>query len=185
MRSFLRLLFAAILVVAATVACASSDPHRRVATISGSGTSSTGQTAAGPQGQDEFTRCMKDNGAEPQQVQVDGGSGTVQHTAQPQADQRKQQQQAMDKCRRYLPNGGNPQPMRPEQLEQARAIAKCMRAAGVPYPDPDPNAAGGEGGMPIPSGVNYTDPAVQAKLQKCSRAAGVGSSGTAPSTPGR
>jgi hypothetical protein len=50
---------------------------------------------------------------------------------------------AMEKCRQYLPNGGEMRPLTPEQLERQRELAKCMRANGVPdFPDPDPNGGG-------------------------------------------
>jgi hypothetical protein len=49
---------------------------------------------------------------------------------------------AMNACKDKLPNGGTPPSMSPEQQEQLRAFAQCMRDHGVDMPDPDPNSGG-------------------------------------------
>lgn len=144
----------------------------------GSGTGPTGlpgsATSGGPAPDaDEFSRCMTRNGAP--LVSVEGGdngngNGQASAPAQDPADEAAEQA-ALEKCREFLPDGGNPTPMSAEQLEQQRAIAACMREAGVPYPDPDPQDAAGPGSQPIPSGVDLNDPAVLAKLQKCTEEA--------------
>jgi hypothetical protein len=178
MRKIWRILMITTTAIALCTAC-SDKPGRDVASIGGTATPGHAPTSTVADGQDQFVRCLKDHGAAPQQIEVNGDSGTVNQPALPEAEQRKQQQ-AQEACRQFLPNGGNPQPMNPEQLEQARAIAKCMRAAGVSYPDPDPNLGGGgnnAGSMPIPDGVDLKNPAVAAKLNECSHAAGVGGAG--------
>jgi hypothetical protein len=66
-----------------------------------------------------------------------------------------------------------------------------MRAAGVDYPDPDPNAVnqlgGGNGGgaMPAPSGVNLSDPVIQAKFDKCLKDVVGDDTGATPGGAGR
>jgi hypothetical protein len=46
-------------------------------------------------------------------------------------------EKAIQACRAYAPNGGEPPKLDAEQLEQMRKFAKCMRENGVPeFPDP-------------------------------------------------
>jgi hypothetical protein len=46
---------------------------------------------------------------------------------------------ASEKCRQYLPNGGEPPRLSPEDMERMREYAKCMRENGLPsFPDPEP-----------------------------------------------
>jgi len=157
------LLGAIVLTASLTTACGSqSDPN--VASTGG-----TNQTNPAPTDEDAYSKCMRDNGAPvlSQEIPNDGsGSGTAQQGNQPQADQEKQRA-AHEKCRQYLPDGGNLKPMNPEQLEQARKFAKCMRDAGVAYPDPKPED-GGNGAMKLPDGVDVDNPAVKEKLRRCS-----------------
>jgi hypothetical protein len=47
---------------------------------------------------------------------------------------------AMNACKDKLPNGGTPPSMNPQQQEQLREFAQCMRDHGVNMPDPDPNS---------------------------------------------
>jgi hypothetical protein len=45
---------------------------------------------------------------------------------------------AQDACKRYLPHDGPPPPVPASVRQQERALARCMRANGVPnFPDPD------------------------------------------------
>lgn len=157
-----------------TTSCAgNSDPN--VASVSGT------QSSTAPGGEDAYSKCMRENGAEVQSQEIPNngtGQGTAQQGNQPQSDQEKQRA-AHEKCRRHLPDGGNPKPMNPEQLEQARKFAKCMRDEGVPYPDPKPED-GGDGAAKLPDGVDVDDPVVQEKLRRCSSQA----SGTNPGSSG-
>ncbi|MGH2870991.1 MAG: hypothetical protein ACRDL5_00820, partial [Solirubrobacteraceae bacterium] len=56
---------------------------------------------------------------------------------------------AQQTCRAYLPPGGGPPAsVRAQQLRQELALARCMRAHGVPsYPDPSASS-GGQVGLP-------------------------------------
>ena len=47
---------------------------------------------------------------------------------------------AMEACKDKLPNGGTPPSLNPQQQEQLREFAQCMRDHGVDMPDPDPNS---------------------------------------------
>lgn len=138
---------------------------------------------AAPASEDAYSKCMRDNGAELQSQEIPNngsGQGTAQQGNQPQADQEKQRA-AHEKCRQHLPDGGNPKPMNPEQLEQARKFAKCMRDEGVPYPDPKPED-GGDGAARLPDGVDIDDPVVQEKLHRCSAKTSGDTTGSTGST---
>lgn len=151
--------------------CSADSPRPEVASVSSPAATSPGQ--APPGGQDEFTKCMLDNGVDLNAGGTpddEGGDGTSQGTSSP-ADQRTQQE-ALAKCREFLPDGGAPKPLGEEALQQAREFAKCMRDKGVEYPDPDPNAVGGEGVTPIPSGIDVNDPATREMMADCSRQTG-------------
>jgi hypothetical protein len=77
---------------------------------------------------------------------------------------------AMLACQQYLPNGGTPPTMNPQQVDQMRRWAQCMREHGVDVSDPDPNNGGVEihGG---PAGGSKTDvfndPAFKAADDAC------------------
>lgn len=171
-------LFGAIVLAALlTTSCAgNSDPN--VASAPGSTQSNTA-----PGGEDAYSKCMRDNGAEVQSQEIPNngtGQGTAQQGTVPQVDQEKQRA-AHEKCRQHLPDGGNPKPMNPEQLEQARKFAKCMRDEGVQYPDPKPED-GGDGAAKLPDGVDVHDPAVQEKIRRCSAKTGGDAPGSSGST---
>lgn len=44
----------------------------------------------------------------------------------------------MRACQQFLPNGGAPDAVDPQELEGLRAYAACMREHGVEMTDPDP-----------------------------------------------
>jgi hypothetical protein len=73
---------------------------------------------------------------------------------------------AIEACRQYMPGGGELAKPSAEQLEQERKIAQCMREHGLTdYPDPDPNA---EGGQNIgEAGINPNDPKFKAADEAC------------------
>jgi hypothetical protein len=61
---------------------------------------------------------------------------------------------AQEACKQYMPDGGEMHKPSAEELEQARNMAKCMRANGVPnFPDPNP-----DGGISIDSNKLGTGP---------------------------
>ena len=169
-------LFAVVALVAVT-SCASDNTDPNVA----SKASATGAPLAA------FDQCMRDNGAPPLEGVsggVEGGSGQGGNSNLSPQDRLKQEE-ALKKCRQFLPNGGNPDPISTAEFEKMRLLAKCMREAGYPYPDPDPNS-GGPGTVRLPEGVDFKDPVVLAKYRDCARNAGIGtvngSPGAAPGT---
>jgi hypothetical protein len=95
----------------------------------------------------EFARCMRENGV-PNFPDPEVGDGGGLRLELPEGADRQKVDAAQEKCKRYLPNGGEPPKLDPQQLEQVRKMAKCMRENGVPkFPDPGEN-----GGIKIEGG---------------------------------
>jgi hypothetical protein len=46
---------------------------------------------------------------------------------------------ALQACRKYLPDGGEPHAPSAKELEALRKFAQCMREHGIETTDPDPN----------------------------------------------
>jgi hypothetical protein len=97
----------------------------------------------------KFAECMRENGVDMPDPEVDGDGrvkfGAPASGAQP-AD-REKAQAAHEKCKQYLPNGGEPPKLSDEDLEKMRKFSQCMRENGYPnFPDPQP-----EGGIRIDS----------------------------------
>jgi hypothetical protein len=127
-----------------------TDDGEGVATAGGTPTSSaTGDTsntgaADGDIGEKmrRFASCMREHGIDMPDPEVDSegrvrmqfGEGPNEGGTPP---DREKFEAAQKECQQYLPNGGEPPKMDPEQVEQARQFAKCMRENGVPdFPDP-------------------------------------------------
>ena len=79
-------------------------------------------------------------------------------------------QQAMQACRKDLPNGGTPSPaQQAEMRQQALAFSACMRKHGLPnFPDPQ-FLSGGRVAMRISaqSGIDPRSPQFQAAQKAC------------------
>jgi hypothetical protein len=78
---------------------------------------------------------------------------------------------AMQACHSYLPNGGHPSAAKTAKVKaQALAMARCMRAHGVPdFPDPQFRSMPG-GGFGIRlngAGLNPNSPTFQAAQKAC------------------
>lgn len=84
-------------------------------------------------------------------------------------------QAADEACRNLLPNGGQPPPLDPKQLDQLREQAKCLREHGVDAPDPDPN-------NPYLS-FNEQDPEAMQKAMEACMGGGGGAVATAVPAP--
>jgi hypothetical protein len=141
------------------------------------------RTATAPPNE-AFSRCMRENGAQPMEGVTggfEGGSGQG-GTSNLSPEDRLKQEEAMKKCRQFLPDGGVPKPMSTADLERMRNLAKCMRDANYDYPDPDPNA-GGPGAMKLPDGLDFKDPTTIAKYRECAAKAGIGTPNGSPGAP--
>jgi hypothetical protein len=116
----------------------------------------------------EFTRCMRSSGVPDFPDPKFGDDGEMQLSVPEGADKSKVAA-AQDKCEKYLPSGGEPEPVSPDVLEKMRDYAKCMRENGVPkFPDPDPNGGfqiqGGPGLDPQSSEFKAADEKCRAHL---------------------
>jgi hypothetical protein len=111
-----------------------------------------------------YSECMRDNGIPDFPDPEFGDDGEARLSA-PEGMDRATVEAADKKCKRLLPNGGQPVPPDPEMIAKTRAYAKCMRDNGLPsFPDP-----GADGGIQIEGGPGL-DPASQefkAAEEKC------------------
>ncbi|GAA0800498.1 hypothetical protein [Spirilliplanes yamanashiensis] len=135
-----------MVVIALLGGCARDDGGPAVATAGGpaGGGASAAPTPSADEAEQrrQFTRCMRDNGVDIEDAEdgriavraAEPGSG-----GKPGGKPGGKVEAAMEKCRSLLPNGGVPPELSPEDVEKMRAMARCMRANGVPgFPDPDP-----------------------------------------------
>lgn len=114
----------------------------------------------------QFAQCMRDHGVDVPDPDTAGGpGGPVKITA---SGPPEGMDAAMQACKDKLPNGGTPPSLDPQQQEQLRAYAQCMRDHGVDMPDPDPNGRltiTGSGGTGPKMGPD--DPTFKAADQAC------------------
>ncbi|MHA7133457.1 hypothetical protein [Oerskovia turbata] len=105
----------------------------------------------------EFARCMRENGVDMPDPGADGG-GVI--TLDGSTDEGAMDA-AFEACKEFLPDGGEPAKLSPEDLEAQRKYAQCMREQGIDMPDPDPN-----GGMTMAGEVGDIE-AFEAALEAC------------------
>jgi hypothetical protein len=123
--------------------CGADKPDTQVASGSGAQQSTTPTSAPASLSQDEmavkFTQCLRENGLnvpdpEPGKgpmLKFDKNSGVTQ----------EQVQKAMEACREYDPQSQGS--ANPQQAENGRKYAECMRKNGVEmFPDPKPDQRG-------------------------------------------
>jgi hypothetical protein len=162
-----------VLALAGAAACGRSPANNGIASAGGTGSASPHPTASvDPVEQArEFAQCMRDHGVDmPDPETADNGSGggsgiriTVSGGPNSNTDA------AMEACKDKLPNGGTPPSLSPEQQEQLRQFAQCMRDHGVDMPDPDPNNGGlriSQSGGPA-AGMGPDDPTFKAAQDAC------------------
>jgi hypothetical protein len=104
----------------------------------------SGGKAAGSQAEEldrarQFARCMRENGVDMADPEV-GKDGAIMFNmsggrGKKGADE-KTSKAAMNKCRKYMPNGGKPPKLSPQDQEKMRLYAKCLREHGVKIDDP-------------------------------------------------
>jgi len=124
----------------------------------------------------QFASCMRDNGVDMPDPDTDGGLSVTSGTAE--AGSMDEMDAAFDACREFMPNGGEPMKMTPEDLEAQREFAKCMREHGMDMPDPDPN-----GGMTAAGEVGDDIAAFETALEACNEPGSAGL-GVFESVPG-
>jgi hypothetical protein len=82
----------------------------------------------------KYTECLRENGVDVEDPPAGGGGGGVALPAMPVDD--VEGNAAFEKCEEHLPNGGEPEELSPEDLDEMRKQAKCMRDHGFDVPDP-------------------------------------------------
>ena len=146
--------------------CGGGDNGNHVASVSSPNATTSpapggNNTASGDDmdKQRAYAKCMRDNGFDMKDPDPNGADGVPGIKA----DDPKFAS-ANDKCKHLLPNGGEPKPEDPAQLDKERKWAECMRQHGVDIKDPQPGQA-----MGLPNG---DDPKVQAAGKACASVAG-------------
>jgi hypothetical protein len=143
------------------------DGDDQVATAGGkTPEASASASPGGPDDRDAifaYSKCMRENGLPdfPDPEVGDNGEFRMQL---PEGYPKEKIDTAQEKCKKLLPNGGEPPKADPEQLEKMRQYAKCMRENGVPkFPDPK------DGGLQIDGNVvgDPNSPAFKAADEKC------------------
>jgi hypothetical protein len=160
----------AVLALIALGACSKGDDGEGIATANG-GTASASADPNRPSDDPEvrvrqFVGCMRAEGIDMPDPQPGDktGKSALQFEAADGASKEKLGK-AMEKCDMYLPGSEQDRQITPEQLEQMRQYAKCMRENGFPdFPDPDPQ----EGFKNVfGPDLRKDDPAVRAAIEKC------------------
>lgn len=112
----------------------------------------------------KFAQCMRENGVPDFADPEFDENGEMELSLPPGVDP-KTVQPAQEKCKKYLPDGGEPEQMNAEDVKKFQAYAKCMRENGMPdYPDPD-----SQGRSRFESGKepDPNDPDLKAAHEKC------------------
>jgi hypothetical protein len=157
-----RITFGALALMLALAGCGSDDGGDQVASAAdptGGPGASASPTISLDEMQVKFAQCLRDNGLdvpdpEPGKgMMLRFGPGTDQGAVE----------KAMEACREYNPQANGAAPANPQQEENGRKYAQCMRENGVEaFPDPEP----GQRGLRITGEVG-NDPDFQAAQEKC------------------
>ncbi|MDQ1721457.1 MAG: hypothetical protein QOI26_1191 [Pseudonocardiales bacterium] len=175
-----------LLLAVSMAGCGGSDGNDGVATAGSpwsKATTSAGTSNLSDQDQAlKFAQCMRDNGVPNFPDPKFSGDGGMSIDVPAGSDPQKVDA-AMQKCKEYLPNGGQPQKADPQVAEQNRKFAKCMRDNGVPnFPDP-----GADGGIQINGNdpaMNPIDPKFAAAQKACAQYQPSGGAGQGNQTGG-
>jgi hypothetical protein len=150
-----------LLTLALAAACSSSPQKPSVATAAtGSAKPSASPSLSKAEANRRFAQCMREHGVD---MPDPGPDGNLQFDPGAGGDRNKAVA-AASACQQYLPNGGDLKNLSPEQLEQGRAFAKCMREHGVDMPDPDPNS--GLSAL-LNGSVDFNSPAFKQASEAC------------------
>lgn len=160
-----------LLLTLAAAGCAGDDDNGTKVASARTGataTASTAPSAAAAADEDaalKFAQCMRANGMTWFPDPQPGGRMMIKT---PKGLDPAKFEAAQQACKQYAPNGGERPAPDSEMLEQARQMAKCMRANGVPdFPDPQPDGSMRLDARELGSGPG--DPAFDKAEQKCSQ----------------
>jgi hypothetical protein len=145
------------LLMTALAACGSTGSSGDGDSVaSGGGIKATATESAVASDQEQgitFARCMRTNGVnipDPEAgkapLVADGPAGSKEH-------------KALEACKQFLADGGQPEKISTADLAKVREYAKCMRANGVDIPDPD-----ADGGMTGKAGGDQAKMAAADKI---------------------
>ncbi|MFG1608852.1 hypothetical protein [Actinoplanes sp. NPDC049265] len=129
------------LLVPLLAACGSPGQEPGVATATdGAVAPAPSATAGGGFDPTKLAKCVRENGIPNfPDPEVDEGRISIR---MPDGVRKEAADKAMEACKQYQPNGGQPGKVDPAITAQLRLLAKCMRENGVPD-FPDPGADGG------------------------------------------
>jgi hypothetical protein len=131
----------ALLATLSLAGCATVSPTG-VASVDGGNGSTDGpkQSEAPSEGDPvKFAECMREHGIDMPDPEPDQGGFSI---AIPEGTSREDADAAVEACKEFEPNGGEPPQLSAEEVAQMREFAKCMRENGIEN-FPDPNADGG------------------------------------------
>jgi hypothetical protein len=136
-----RVLALGLLLTLAASGCGKADDDGGGVASAGGTATPTSSAAAAEQEADaplKFSQCMREQGITWFPDPEPAGKGM--RLAIPKGADKGKMEKAMEACKKYAPNGGEPRKLNPEELEKARQMAQCMRDHGVKdFPDPQPD----------------------------------------------
>jgi hypothetical protein len=132
----------------------------------------------------QFTRCMRDHGANVQDAKANAGGGMA---FQIQGGDKGPLDAAMQACQKYMPKAGGPPPDPAEMqkaFDRALKFSQCMRQHGVDMPDPKQESGGISISQQGPGGVDPQSKQFQDAQKACEQFFGPpgGKGGQGPST---
>lgn len=143
--------------------CGAAAQGDGVASISGGPTSSSsGAPEDGARDEDkvrEFAKCMRENGVDMPDPDVDGRGGIAMKVEGGDAGM-EEMKKAEEACKRFLPNGGEMRKPTPEEMDRMREEVKCLREKGIDVPDPD-SENGGAISLPFGDDTEKTQKALE------------------------
>jgi hypothetical protein len=163
-----RLLALGLLTALAVAGCGATPATDRVASAGGAPTASASAGTGTDKDTDaplKFSQCMREHGMTwfPDPQPGKGMSIKI-----PKGMDKEKVDAAMEACKKWAPDGGDHERPNPEQLEQARKMAQCMRDNGVKnFPDPGP-----DGNMRLDGdkvGMGPGDPTFDKADEACSK----------------
>jgi len=130
-------------------------------TPAGGGGASAGDPAARDEALLAFARCMRENGVDMPDPQIDGGR--VRMIIPPGGGDRETVDRARAACEEHLEAAEAQRPADEEQKRRALETARCLREKGYDVPDPT------DGGIRITpdSGIEPGDPGFEAAMDEC------------------
>lgn len=170
MRTGTAVLVGLLAVALAMTACGAKPAGHPVATAGGTLTPSASATRnddlSDQQRALRYARCMRENGVPDFPDPTFNGKGGV-GISLPDGADRAKVDAANEKCKQYLPNGGQAPTIDPTMIAQLRTFARCMREHGLPnFPDPTGSGLQVNGNEP---GMSPDDPTFKAAQAACAK----------------